>query len=106
MANLSGKNPLLALDLLQKSLEKKLGKIHINNLQLKRKIFDLYTIVEISKNLSSLLEIETLLEATLLTCQNQLGSEGAALIMKLNPDDEKFQVKSQNIHFPENLEFS
>ena len=106
MANLSGKNPLLALDLLQKSLEKKLGKIHINNLQLKRKIFDLYTIVEISKNLSSLLEIETLLEATLLTCQNQLGSEGAALIMKLDPDDGKFQVKSQNINFPENLEFS
>lgn len=106
MANLSGKNPLLSLDLLQKSLEKKLEKIHINNLQLKRKIFDLYTIVEISKNLSSLLEIETLLEATLLTCQNQLGTEGAALILKLNPDDEKLQVKSQNINFPENLEFS
>lgn len=106
MANLSGKNPILALDLLQKSLEKKLEKIHINNLQLKRKIFDLYTIVEISKNLSSLLEIETLLEATLLTCQNQLGSKGAGLILKLNPDDEKLQVKSQNINFPENLEFS
>ncbi|HKZ22764.1 MAG TPA: ATP-binding protein [candidate division Zixibacteria bacterium] len=106
MANLSGKNPLLALDLLQKSLEKKLEKIHTNNLQLKRKIFDLYTIFEISKNLSSLLEIETLLEATLLTCHNQLGSEGAALILKLNPDEEKLQVKSQNINFPENLEFS
>lgn len=106
MANLSGKNPLLALDLLQKSLEKKLEKIHTNNLQLKRKIFDLYTIFEISKNLSSLLEIETLLEATLLTCQNQLGSAGAALILKLSPDEEKLQVKSQNINFPENLEFS
>jgi len=106
MVNLSGKNPLLALDLLQKSLEKKLEKIQTNNLQLKRKIFDLYTIFEISKNLSSLLEIETLLEATLLTCQNQLGSEGAALILKLNPDEEKFQVKSHNLNFPENLEFS
>lgn len=106
MANLSGKNPLLALDLLQKSLEKKLEKIHTDNLQLKRKIFDLYTIFEISKNLSSLLEIETLLEATLSTCQNQLGSEGAALILKLNSDDEKLQVKSQNINFPEKVEFS
>ncbi len=106
MSNLAGKNSLTALDLLQKSLEKKLEKIHTNNLQLKRKIFDLYTIFEISKNLSSLLEIETLLEATLLTCQNQLGSKGAALILKLNPDDEKLQVKSQNINFRENLEFN
>lgn len=106
MANLSGKNPLLTLDLLQKSLEKKLEKIHTNNLQLKRKIFDLYTIFEISKNLSSLLEIETLLEATLFTCQNQLGAQGAGLILKLNPDDENLQVKSQNIDFPENFEFS
>ena len=106
MANLSGKNPLLTLDLLQKSLEKKLEKIHTNNLQLKRKIFDLYTIFEISKNLSSLLEIETLLEATLFTCQNQLGAQGAGLILKLNPDDANLQVKSQNIDFPENFEFS
>jgi len=106
MANWSGKNPLLALDLLQKSLEKKLEKIQTNNLQLKRKIFDLYTIFEISKNLSSLLEIETLLEATLLTCQNQLGSQGAALILKLNRVDDKLEVKSQNVSFPEEIDFS
>ncbi|OGC79313.1 MAG: hypothetical protein A2145_02480 [candidate division Zixibacteria bacterium RBG_16_40_9] len=105
MANLSDKNPLLVLDRVQKALAEKLTQIQLNHLQLKRKIFDLYAIFDISKNLSSLLEIEILLDTALATCQNQLGAQGAALILKLNPKDQ-LQVKTQNIIFPQKLEFS
>ncbi len=105
MAKNSDKNPLLVLDRLQKALEGKLAQIQRNHLQLKRKIFDLYAIFDISKNLSSLLEIDILLDTALATCQNQLGAQGAALILKLNPDGQ-LQVKTQNVIFPEKLEFA
>src|SRR3989304_2979578 len=58
MANLSGKNPLLTLDLLQKSLEKKLEKIHTNNLQLKSQNINFPENLEFSLN-SRIMDILT-----------------------------------------------
>src|SRR5574341_1014273 len=104
MAKNSDKNPLLVLDKLQKALEGKLAQIQKNHLQLKRKIFDLYAIFDISKNLSSLLEIDILLDTALSTCQNQLGARGVALILKLNSNGQ-LQVKTQNVNFPTKVEF-
>jgi signal transduction histidine kinase len=58
-----------------------------SNRRLRRKIFDLYTIFEISRHLSSMLDTETLIDAILLTCLGQMGVESAVIIIA-GPDSE------------------
>ncbi len=55
------------------------------NRQLKRKIFDLYTVFEISRNFSSVLDYQTLLDSFLLTSLAQVSASRAAIYLK---DDE------------------
>ena len=51
------------------------------NRRLRRKIFDLYTVFEISRHLSSMLDTKSLLNAILLTCLGQMGVEGAVILL-------------------------
>ncbi len=65
------------------------------NRNLRRKIFDLYTIFEISRHLNSMLDIDSLLDAILFTCIGQMGISGAAIAVQ-DADEEDFskiQVK-------------
>lgn len=57
------------------------------NRRLKRKLFDLYTLFEISRNLGRLLEIEHLLDNLLLTAIGQMGIGGALVLVDRRQDD-------------------
>jgi len=51
------------------------------NRRLRRKIFDHYTVFEISRHLSSMLDTKSLLDAILLTCLGQMGVDGAVILL-------------------------
>lgn len=57
------------------------------NRSLKRKLFDLYTLFEISRNLSRLLDVEHLLDHLLLTAIGQMGIGTAGVIVDRREDD-------------------
>jgi signal transduction histidine kinase len=61
------------------SLADQYSELSDANRRLRRKIFDLYTVFEISRHLSSMLDTETLIDAILLTCLGQMGVEGAVI---------------------------
>jgi two-component system sensor histidine kinase HydH len=65
-----------------------MGDLTDANKGLRRKIFDLYTIFEISRHLNSMLNVESLLDATLFTCIGQMGVAGAAIVVQ-DPKDNK-----------------
>src|SRR3989304_5919518 len=65
-----------------------LGALTDVNKGLRRKIFDLYTIFEISRHLNSMLNVESLLDATLFTCIGQMGVAGVAIFAQ-GPKDNK-----------------
>jgi len=52
------------------------------NRQLKRKIFDLYTIFEISRNFNAVLDYKMLLDTFILTSLAQVGASRAAIFLK------------------------
>jgi len=51
------------------------------NRRLRRKLFDLYTVFEISRHLSSMLDLDSLIDAILLTCIGQMSVEGAVIFI-------------------------
>ncbi len=53
------------------------------NRRLRRKIFDLYTIFELSRNFNAVLNYETLLDSFVLTSMGQMGAAKAALYLPL-----------------------
>lgn len=59
----------------------KIAALTGTNRQLKRKIFDLYTIFEISRNFNSVLDYETLLDTFILTALAQVGASRAAIYL-------------------------
>jgi signal transduction histidine kinase len=59
----------------------KLEELAESNKRLKRKIFDLYTVFEISRHLNSVLNTEALLDGIILTCIGQMGVNGAAIFI-------------------------
>jgi signal transduction histidine kinase len=61
-------------------LAEQYGELSESNRRLRRKIFDLYTVFEISRHLSSMLDTDTLIDAILLTCLGQMGVESAVII--------------------------
>jgi signal transduction histidine kinase len=69
------------------SLAEQYGELSEGNRRLRRKIFDLYTVFEISRHLSSMLDTDTLIDAILLTCLGQMGVE-SAVIVTAGPDSD------------------
>jgi len=63
------------------SLSFQLSQMSDTNRRLRRKIFDLYTIFEISRHLSSMLDTKSLVDAILLTCLGQMGVESAIIFL-------------------------
>lgn len=79
----------------ESSIEEDLSTLADTNKRLKRKIFDLYTIFEISVHLNSMLDSERLLDGLLLTCIGQMGVSGAALL--LAPDEFRREQKTNRM---------
>lgn len=62
------------------------------NRQLKRRIFDLYTIFELSRNFNAVLNYETLLDSFILTSLGQMGSAKGALYLPAETEKKKFKL--------------
>lgn len=103
MAEMEPINPSKGSDLANiESLAEQFGELSENNRRLRRKIFDLYTVFEISRHLSSMLDTETLIDAILLTCLGQMGVESAAIITGGSDPQLLSKIYSKGID-PENL---
>ncbi len=72
------------------AFERHLTKLTETNRQLKRKIFDLYTIFEISRNFNSVLDYQTLLDSFVLTCLAQVGAAKGAVFLKEDGQSDSF----------------
>lgn len=70
--------------------QRHLDELGAANRQMKRKIFDLYTIFEISRNFSAVLDYKTLLDSFIFTCLGQVGVLRGALFLKDRLDAHKF----------------
>ncbi len=71
-------------------LEQRAAKLTETNRQLKRKIFDLYTIFEISRNFNSVLDYQSLLDSFVLTTLAQVGAVKGAVFLKEDGQAEKY----------------
>ncbi|MCP4583403.1 MAG: GAF domain-containing protein [candidate division Zixibacteria bacterium] len=69
------------------SLANQISRLSDANRRLRRKIFDHYTVFEISRHLSSMLDTESLIDAILLTCLGQMGVEGAVIYLVDNKSE-------------------
>lgn len=77
-------------------LDQRLSLLTESNRQLRRKIFDLYTVFEISRNIAGTLETRSLIDSFLLTCLGQMSASRATIFLRPDhePDHLKFtQVK-------------
>ncbi len=78
-----------SLELLKGELEDKLVLLTETNRQLKRKIFDLYTIFEISRNFSAVLKYQSLLDTFIFTCLGQVGALKGAIFLHRDGQGER-----------------
>jgi signal transduction histidine kinase len=77
---------------LKGQLEEKLQLLSETNRQLKRKIFDLYTIFEISRNFNSVLDYQTLLDTFIFTCLGQVAALKAAVFLTREGKADQFYL--------------
>jgi C4-dicarboxylate-specific signal transduction histidine kinase len=75
-----------------RTLEARLDELSRANRRLKRKIFDLYTIFEISRNFNAVLDYKTLLDSFIFTCLGQVGVLRGALFLKDGMDAREFRL--------------
>ncbi|KAA3637795.1 MAG: GHKL domain-containing protein [Calditrichaeota bacterium] len=73
----------------QQELEQQIQMLTESNRQHKRKIFDLYTIFEISRNFNALLDYQQLLDTFIFTSLAQVGAMKAAFYLLENDDHSK-----------------
>jgi len=81
---------------LKEQLEEKIGTLSVTNRHLKRKIFDLYTVFEISRNFNAVLDYHTLLDSFIFTCLGQLSAlKGTVFLRKDGRADRFHPIKSK-----------
>jgi signal transduction histidine kinase len=81
-----------SVDLLKRVMEDKIGRLAQANKRLKQKIFDLYTVFELSRKLNSVLDLEVLLSEALSTVADQLGIEKIAILLRRSPEHDKLSL--------------
>ena len=77
---------------LKGQLEEKLQLLSEANRQLKRKIFDLYTVFEISRNFNSVLDYQTLLDTFIFTSLGQVAALKAAVFLTREGKSDRFYM--------------
>jgi signal transduction histidine kinase len=76
--------------------EERLTSLIEANRQLKRKIFDLYTVFEISRNFNAVLDYQTLLDSFILTCLAQVSvTKGGVFLTEKGQADRYVLAKSK-----------
>jgi C4-dicarboxylate-specific signal transduction histidine kinase len=71
--------------------ERRITLLTESNRQLRRKIFDLYTVFEISRNIAGTLETKTLIDSFLLTCLGQMSASRAVIFLKTDDDQQSLR---------------
>ncbi len=74
----------------REELEEKVELLSATNRQLKRKIFDLYTIFEISRNFNAVHDYHSLLDSFIFTCLGQVGALKGTIFLKKDGCGDKF----------------
>jgi signal transduction histidine kinase len=90
------------------NLQRKINYLAQSNQELKRRLFDLNTVFEISRNLNSILDVDTLLENALDVCIAQLEIGGAAIVVQRGNGKTKLnlaKVKNLEINGKVDLKF-
>ena len=83
-----------------------IGALTDSNKNLRRKIFDLYTIFEISRHLNSMLDVRSLLDAILFTCIGQMGVSGASIIVVDPETGEISKFNSKGMILPKGMDIA
>lgn len=86
------KKPVETIKTLRAEVNRKLEELTDSNRRLKRKIFDLYTIFELSRNFNAVLNYETLLDSFVLTSMGQMGAQKAALYLPREVGRKEFRL--------------
>jgi signal transduction histidine kinase len=81
-ARSTGSRDLESVRVLRQELDERITSLTESNRQLKRKIFDLYTIFEISRNFNAVLEFQTLLDTFILTSLAQVGASKGVIFLR------------------------
>jgi signal transduction histidine kinase len=99
-----------SVDILKSAMESKFNRLSEANRRLKRKIFDLYTIFELSRRLNSVLDLDALASGMLSALNYELGIENITVFLhrdakkdklsffKLKGREPEFSGKKQTIH--------
>ena len=96
----------VSIQQLQSEIDLKVVQLTESNRQLKRKIFDLYTIFEISRNFNAVLRFQTLLDSFIFTCLGQVGASKGAIFLRRDAHTEKLHLvkaKGSGTFPPESL---
>ncbi len=86
-----------SVDILKNVMESRFNRLAQANRRLKRKIFDLYTISELSRKLNSVLDLDILLSGMLSALKDELGIENIAVFLRRGPKPDKlccFKLKT------------
>jgi signal transduction histidine kinase len=86
---------------LEEQLSQHISELTSANKRLKRKIFDLYTIFEISRHLNSVLDTTSLLDGIILTVIGQMGVSGCAIFTVSKDDSGLVLSKSKGFDLEE-----
>jgi len=81
-----------SVDILKSAMESKFNHLSEANRRLKRKIFDFYTIFELSRTLNSVLDLEVLLSQMLSSLIDELGIENIAVFLRRDPRQDKLSL--------------
>jgi len=81
-----------SVKLIKATIETKIIELTEHNRRLKKKVFDLHTIFRLSRQLNSVLYLDSLLENTLLTCLQQLAVKGAFMAVQSTPYDKSLSL--------------
>lgn len=94
-------------DQLELEFDAKIDELTRTNKRLKRKIFDLYTIFEISRHLNTVLNIDDLLDAIILTIIGQMGINGAAIFVRSQKGEDRYELaRYRGIALQHDVDFS
>jgi len=82
---------LESVGLFKSAVEEKINRLGQANKRLKQKIFDLYTIFELSRKLNSVLDLDDLLSQMLSALVDQIGIRNIAIFLRRDPKHDKLR---------------
>ncbi len=96
-----------SVKLLKDAIEIKINELAELNQRLKKKLSDLSTVLELSRQFNSVLYLDSILENTLLTCLEHLSVKGASIAVQSHLKDKSFSLfKTRGAEMQNELELS